>query len=152
MKEFTMDIKELAQSFADAYNAGDLAKTASYLTEDFEFSGPVPEPIGSKEWLGMYSIFKAAFPDISYNLRVVSIEGNVLKTKTQLKGTHTGRLDLSAMGMGVFPPTGKSFSNPEESGEAIVENDKIRSIHIKAGKDSGVTGILTQLGLQPALR
>ncbi len=147
-----MDTKELAHSFVDAYNAGDMAKIASYLADDFKFSGPVPEPIGSKEWLGMYSIFKAAFPDISYNLRVVSVEGNVVTTTSQLKGTHTGKLDLSDMGMGVYPATGKSFSNREESGEAIVDNGKIKSIHIKSGEDSGVIGMLTQLGLQPVLK
>lgn len=147
-----MDIKELAQSFVDAYNAGDMAKIASYLADDFKFSGPVPKPIGSKEWLGLYSIFKAAFPDVSYNLRVVSVAGNVVTTTSQLKGTHKGRLDLSAMGMGVYPPTGKSFSNSEESGEAIIENGKVKSVHIKSGEGSGVLGMLTQLGLQPVLK
>jgi len=71
MKVFTMDTKEFAQSFVDAYNAGDTAQVASHLVDDFKFSGPVPKPIGSKEWLGLHSIFKAAFPDISYNLRGV---------------------------------------------------------------------------------
>jgi len=149
MKEFAMDTKELAHSFVDAYNAGDMVKIASYLSDDFTFSGPVPEPIGSKEWLGMHSIFKTAFPDISYNLRVVSVEGNIVTTTSQLKGTHTGKIDLSAMGMGAYPPTGKSFSNREEFGEAIVENGKINSIHIKSGEGSGVIGMLKQLGIQP---
>jgi ketosteroid isomerase-like protein len=150
--ELKMDTKELAQSFVDAYNAGDMAKIASYLADDFTFSGPVPEPIGSKEWLGLHSIFKAAFPDISYNLHVVSVEGNVVTTTSQLKGTHTGSLDLSAMGMSVFPPTGKSFSNPEESGKALIENGKVKSVHIESRADSGISGMLTQLGLQPVLK
>ena len=147
-----MDTKELAQSFVDAYNAGDLAKIASFLADDFKFSGPVPKPIGSNEWLGLHSIFKAAFPDVSYNLRVVSVEGNVVTTASQLKGTHTGPLELSAMGMGDFPPTGRSFSNPEEHGEAIVENGKVKSIHIESGEGSGVSGMLEQLGLKPVLK
>ena len=144
-----MDTKELAQAFVDAYNARDMAKIASFLSDDFNFSGPVPKPIGSCEWLGLHSIFKAAFPDISYNLRVVSVEGNVMTTTSQLKGTHTGPLELSAMGMGDFPPTGKSFSNPVEDGEAIIENGKVKSIHIKSGEGSGISGMLEQLGLLP---
>jgi predicted ester cyclase len=144
-----MKIKELAQAFVDAFNEGDLDKVASYLSGDFKFSGPVPEPIGSAEWLGMSRIFKTAFPDISYNLRITSVEGNLVKTTTRLNGTHTGVLDMSAMGMGSFPPTGKSFSNPVESGEATIEGDKVKSIHIQSEEDSGVTGILAQLGIKP---
>ena len=86
------------------------------------------------------------------NLRLVKAEGNVVTTTSQLRGTHKGNLDMSAMGLGVFPPTGKTFSNPEEKGEAVVEDGKIKSIHMEAAKDSGVAGMLLQLGLQPALK
>lgn len=144
-----MEPKEVAQAFVDAFNAGDLDTVASYLSDDFQFSGPVPEPVGSAEWLGLSRIFQAAFPGINYNMRIVSVEGNVVKTTSQVSGTHTGDLDLSAMGMGVIPPTGKSFSNPEEPGEATVEGDKVTSIHVQSGEGSGVMGILAQLGIQP---
>ncbi|NIS83501.1 MAG: hypothetical protein GTO14_25635 [Anaerolineales bacterium] len=146
-----MEPKEIAQSFADAFNKGDIDSVASLLSEDFQFSGPVPEPIGSAEWLGLTRIFQTAFPDINYNMRIVSVNGNEIKTTTRLSGTHTGNLDLSAMGMGVFPPTGKPFANPEEHGVGIVENGKISSIQIEAGDGSGLMGIMAQLGIQPPM-
>jgi predicted ester cyclase len=148
-RNYPMKTNELAQAFVDAYNAGNLDKVASFLSNDFKFSGPVPEPIDSTEWLGLLRLFKTAFPDINYNLRLVSVEGNVVHTTSQVNGTHTGDLDISAMGMGVFSPTGKTFSLPEEPGEAIVEDDKVKSIHVQSGKGSGVMGILVQLGIQP---
>ena len=144
-----MELQEVAQAFADAFNAGDWDAVASYLSDDFQFSGPVPEPIGAAEWLGISRVFQVAFPDINYNLRIVGVEGNVVKTTSQVSGTHTGQLDLSALGMGVVPPTGKSFSNPEELGQAIVEGGKVTSIHFPSGEGSGVGGILAQLGIGP---
>jgi predicted ester cyclase len=144
-----MQPQEVAQAFVGAFNAGDWDTVASYLSDDFQFSGPVPEPVGAAEWLGISTVFQVAFPDINYNLRVVSVEGNVVKTTSQIKGTHTGDLDLSMLGMGVIPPTGKSFSLPEESGEATVEGGEVTSIHIHSGEGSGIMGILGQLGLKP---
>jgi predicted ester cyclase len=147
-----MNNREIAEEFVDAFNKGDIAKFGSFLAEDFKFSGPVPEPLSKKEWLGLLTIFKTAFPDINYNMRLVSTEGNVLNTTAQLTGTHSGNLDMSAMGLGVFPPTGKTFSNPEETGEAVVEEGKIKSIHMRNGKEGGVSGMLAQLGLEPVLK
>ena len=144
-----MSTREFAESFAEAFNAGDYDTVASYLADDFQFSGPVPEPIDGKQWIGMSKTLKAAFPDIKYNLRVVGVEGNVVTTVTQLTGTHTGDLDLTAMGMGVIPATGKSFSNPEERGETTVNGDKIVSMRIPPTEGAGLMGILAQIGVKP---
>lgn len=144
-----MDARQVAESFAEAFNAGDLDTVASYLTDDFQLSGPTPEPVDGKQWIGLTKLMKAAFPDINYNLRVVGAEGNVVKTMTQVSGTHTGDLDLSAMGMGVIPATGKSFSNPEEPGEATIRGNKIASIHITPVEGAGLMGVLAQLGVKP---
>lgn len=144
-----MSTREFAESFAEAFNAGDYDTVASYLADDFQLSGPVPEPIDGQQWIGMSKTLKAAFPDINYNLRVVGVEGNVVSTLTQLSGTHTGDLDLSAMGMGVIPATGKSFSNPEERGETTVNGNKIVSMHITPTEGAGLMGILAQIGVKP---
>ena len=139
----------VAQSFAEAFNAGDLEKVAGYLAEDFRFSGPTPQPLGAREWLGMTQALRAAFPDIQYNLRILSVEGNKVATTTQMTGTHTGVLDLTPMGLGVIPPTGKSFSNPKEHGEAVIEGGKIVSIRVESAEGGGLEGILRQIGVQP---
>ena len=66
-----------------------------------------------------------------------------------MSGTHTGELDLTPMGLGVIPATGKSFSNPEERGEAVIEGGKIKAIRVEAAEGSGLEGILRQIGVQP---
>jgi hypothetical protein len=69
-------------------------------------------------------------------------------TSTQLTGTHTADWDLSAMGMGLIPATGKTFSNPKEEGVMTIENGKITSYFISSKEDSGIPGMLKQLGVQ----
>lgn len=145
-----MNIQEVAESFTTKmFVSKDLDSAASYLAEDFQFSGPVPEPVDSKQWLGLMKAMNAAFPDINYHTRILGVDGNVVKTASQLSGTHTNDLDLTAMGLGVIPATGKSFSIPEEQGEATVKDGKITSMHLNTGQDSGLMGILKQLGVEP---
>jgi len=143
-----MSVRELAESFANAMNSGDWEKVASFLSEDFKFMGPVPEPMNGMQWVRLSESLKRAFPDIQYNLRIDSIEGEVVRTTTQLSGTHTGDLDLTAMGLGVIPATGKSFSNPEEEGDAVVRGEEVVSLHVKSTDGSGLMGILQKIGVE----
>lgn len=147
-----MSVRELAESFTMAMNSGNWEKVASFLSEDFKFIGPVREPISGKEWIGLSKSMQRAFPDIQYNLRIDSVEGDVVKTTTKLSGTHTGDFDLTAMGFGVIPATGISFSNPEEEGEAVVKGDKVISLHVKSVEGSGLMGILQKIGVEIPIR
>lgn len=145
-----MDTQEATYAFIEAFQAGDFDTAASYLADDFVFSGPTPEPISGAAWLGLSAALRAAFPDLNYNFRVVSVDGDVATTTTQLYGTHTGNLDLSGIGMGIIPATGKSVSLPVEGGEAIVEDGKLISLHIHSTPEGGIMGILSQLGVEVA--
>jgi hypothetical protein len=147
-----MSVRELAEEWAMAINSGDWEKVASFLSEDFKFIGPVPEPVGGMEWIGLSESMKRAFPDIRYNLRIDSIEGEIVRTTTQLRGTHTGDFDLTAMGFGVIPATGISFSNPEEEGDAVVRGNKVISLQVKSTEGSGLMGILQQIGVEVAVK
>jgi predicted ester cyclase len=144
-----MDNREVTYAFLEAFQAGDFDTAATYMADDFVFSGPTPEPISGAAWFGLSAALRAAFPDLSYNFRVVSVDGDVVATTTQLTGTHTGDLDLSRIGkMGIIPATGKSVSLPEEEGEAIVEDGKVVSLHIHSTPKGGIMGILSQLGVK----
>jgi predicted ester cyclase len=107
-----MDARQITQAFTDALNAGDLDTVSELISDNFVFSGGSPEPIGKQQWLGMSYALYAAFPDLQYNLRVTGVEGNTVMGTSQLTGTHTSDLDLTAMGLGVIPATGKSISLP----------------------------------------
>lgn len=143
-----MDTKQVADEFLVAFKAGDMKKCRSFLADGFTFTGPVPEPASADQWMGIVTGMKAAFPDINYNINITGMDGNKVMTTTQLTGTHTADWDLSAMGMGVIPATGKSFSNPKEEGVMTIENGKITSYHIDAKEGSGVLGVLKQIGVE----
>lgn len=143
-----MNNKQLAEAYVAAFNTGDFKTLANYLAPDFQFSGPIPQPVGRDQFLGLMENMLRAFPDIEFNTRIVSVDGNVVRFTNQLAGTHTGDLDLSAMGMGVIPATGRSFSMARENGESVIEDGYIVSTHVAPTKGAGMIAILHQIGVE----
>ena len=144
-----MDPKATVQALMDAVQKGDFVKAQSTLSNDFQFSGPVPQPISGPAWMGMSASLKTAFPDLNYQFKTESVNGNTVHISAQLKGTHKGNLDLTAMGMGVIPPTNKSFAAAHELGKAIVQNGKVKTWATQATEGAGLMAILGQLGVKP---
>ena len=142
-----MDAKETVKTLMEAVQSGDYKRARSLLSDDFMFSGPVPEPINGEQWLGMSASMKAAFPDLDYHFQVEGVEGEVVETSSQLSGTHSGNFDLTAMGMGVIPATGKSFSMVKDSAEGEVREGKVVAYHVQPTEGAGLIAILTQLGI-----
>jgi ketosteroid isomerase-like protein len=143
-----MTPEETVQAYLDAFSAGDLETAASYYADDFQFVGPTPEPIGPDAYLGISRIMQAAFPDIDYGAQVVGSDGEVVFAEFTLSGTHEGDLDLTPVGMGVIPATGIHFSNPTEYFDITVRDGLITSMHTEPSPDSGLPGILSQLGVK----
>ncbi len=147
-----MDPKTTVQTLMDAVQQGDFVKAQSTLANDFQFSGPVPEPISGPAWMGMSKSLKTAFPDLDYRFKIESVDGNKVHISAQLKGTHNGDLDLTAMGMGVIPATKKSFAAAHEHGEATVQDGKVKAWAMTPTEGAGLMAILGQLGVKvPAM-
>ena len=142
-----MDSKATVQAFLDSVQMADFEKAKSFLSDDFQFSGPVPEPVNRDAWLGMSMSLKKAFPNLEYHFHVEGADGNVVKLGAQLKGAHSGDLDLTSMNMGVIPATNKSFANPHEHGKITVKDDKIVSWVVEPTEGGGLMGILGKLGV-----
>ncbi len=143
-----MNTSELAQAFAQAINANDWGSVADFLADDFQFSGPVPEPVGAAEWIGLNRMLQAGMPDMSINLRIVSVEGELVRSTDHLTGTHTADLDLTPLGLGVIPATGRRVSLPQELGVARVRDGKIVSIHLDTSAEGSIAELLAQLGVE----
>ncbi len=143
-----MDTKQIAEEFLATFNAKDLTKFRTYLSDDFTFSGPTPEPVSADQWIGIMMGMRAAFPDLNYNLKITGYEDNKIMTTTQLAGTHTKDWDLTAMGIGVIPATGKTVSNPKEEGLMTIKDGKITSYFINSKEEGGIPGMLKQLGVE----
>ena len=106
-----LDIVRKVFSSIEEKNTG---AVAPYLTPDFVFSGPVPEPVDGKSWLGLHDVLNVAFPDFSFNLQDLKAVGDDVRAVVQITGTQKGSLDGSKMGMPVIPASGKSIRLPKE--------------------------------------
>jgi hypothetical protein len=147
VKENIMNQREIVRALLDSVQRGDFEKAKSFLSNDYQFSGPVPEPINAETWLGIHKNLKKAFPNLDYHFHVDGVEGDVTKISAELKGTHRGVLDLSQVGLGVTPATDKSFATPPEHGKVTCKGDKVVSWVVDRIDGGGLTGILAQLGI-----
>jgi predicted ester cyclase len=100
----------------------------------------------------MNSSIKTAFPDLNYHFQVIGAEGDVVKSTSQLSGTHSGAFDLTNMDMGVVPATNKSFSAKLEKTKVTVKENKITAWVVEPTEGAGLVAILKQLELEtPAI-
>lgn len=143
-----MNKREIVQTLMDSVQKGDFENAKSMLADDFQFSGSVPQPIDKEAWLRMSVSLKAAFPDLNYHFRVIGANGDVVRSTTQLSGTHSGSFDLTKMNMGAIPATNKVFSSKTEKTRVTVKEDKITSWVVEPTDGAGLKAILGQLGVK----
>jgi predicted ester cyclase len=143
-----MNKRETVQALMDAVQKGDLNFAKTMLADDFQFSGPIPVPINKEAWLEMSASLKTAFPDLDYHFKVIGAEGDIVKSTSQLSGTHNGAFDLTNMNMGVIPATNKTFSTKSEKTKITVKDDKITLWAVEPNDGAGLMEILKQLDVK----
>jgi predicted ester cyclase len=143
-----MNKRETVQALMDSIQKGDFENARTMLADDFQFSGPIPEPINAEAWLEMSASLKTAFPDLNYHFKVIGAEGEVVKSTAQLSGTHNGSFDLTGMNMGVIPATNKAFSTRVEKTKVTVKGGKITAWAVEAADGAGLKAILKQLEVE----
>jgi predicted ester cyclase len=144
-----MNKRETVQALMDSIQKGDFESARFMLADDFRFSGPIPEPINAEAWLRMSKSLRTAFPDLNYHFKVIGADGDVVKSTSQLSGTHSGSFDLTGMNMGVIPATNKTFSVNLEKTKVTVKGTKITLWAVEPTDGAGLKAILGQLGAKP---
>ena len=150
VEENIMNPREIVQALLDSIQRGDFEKVSSLVSNDCQFTGPGPEPIRCEVWMGLTRNLKKAFPNIDYHFhvdRVDGLSGHLVKISAELKGTHSGVLDLSPLGLGVTPATNKSFATPCEHIKVTIKDSKVVSWVVEPIDGGGLMGILDQLGI-----
>ena len=145
-----MNPREIVQALLDSVQRGDFQKANFLVSKDCQFSGPVPELLKREAWMGMNKNLKKACPNLDYHFhvdRVDGLNGHLVKISAELKGTHSGVLDLSPVGLGVSPATDKSFATPREHVKVTIKDSKVASWVAEPIEGGGLMGILSQLGL-----
>ena len=143
-----MNKRETVEALLDSVQKGDFENAKSMLADDFQFSGPIPQPVNRDAWLGMSANLRTAFPDLDYHFKVIGADGDVVRTTSQLSGTHRGSFDLTDMNMGVIPATHQSFSAQLEKTRITVKENKITSWAVEPTQGAGLEAILDQLGVK----
>jgi predicted ester cyclase len=143
-----MDGIEMTNKLFQAIEGKDKKTAATYLTDHFTFSGPVPQPISGTEWLNMQQALSRAFPDWKFNATDLREEGGKVQANVQITGTHTGELDLSSLGLPNVPATGKKIKLPREAITLSMSDGRFSSLVNTPTPGGGVMGILSQLGVK----
>lgn len=105
---------------------GDIEGSAAYLSEDFQSFDSDGNVVLTKEtWKGMGQMLQASFTDFEWINTGKSEEGDKIILTGHFEGTHTADLDLTAMGAGVIPASGKKIVWPEATSKVTIEGEKI---------------------------
>ena len=129
--------------------SGDVEAEAAYLSDGFQFVDQDGNVVMNKEaWVGMGQLLLASFENWDYVVTDLRQEGDFVIMTGHFQGKHTADLDLSAMGMGVIPASGKEFVWPDESTKVMVEGDKIVRLETY-GDSGGMETFLAVLGVEP---
>jgi predicted ester cyclase len=137
---------DLARKALHAFSSGDVTTVTSLITDDFQFLGVTPQPLGTQEYLGFMHAVTTAFPDFTFNETGAEESGDAVTIKHHITGTHTGSLNLP--GMPPIPATGKKVTLPEEKSHFTFKDGKIAKYLGEPAPNGGLPGMLKQLGVQ----
>ncbi len=141
-----MSVEQIARDFIAQMD--DVQKTKTRLTPDAMVSGGVlPTAMPAMEAINIMTALKSAFPDLQYDIKRVTVNGNQAKVETTWSGTNTGSLSLPMPGMPSLPPTGKKVS-VKDAYLVTVQGDKISHMEVQSPADGGIPGALAQLGIK----
>jgi predicted ester cyclase len=126
--------------------AKDVAQAATHIHDDFQFSGFGSDPLNKDQFVSLMKALFAALPDWSYHPRELREEGEAVRFKTQVTGTHTGMLVGLDPGMTPIPATGKAVSLPQDQVECSLRDGKVATMKVESPEGGGIKGILAQIG------
>jgi predicted ester cyclase len=123
----------------------------SYLADDFQWTDELGSPAMDRaSWIGMGNLMEAAIPDLQFFIEDLREDGDDVLVSTRFRGTFTNDFDLSAVGMGVVPATGKAVDIGPNLARVSFEGDKISGLHaLDTGRDAGMAELLKALGAEP---
>lgn len=121
---------------------------SKYLADDFQSldqSGTVL--MDKKAYTGMVHLLMTAFKDFKAVFSDLSEVSEGVIVSSHFEGTHTGDLDLSAIGIGVIPASGRKIVWPETRNMFKINGDKIVSIK-PMDESGGLKSFLEPLGVK----
>ena len=142
-----MNAVDIATNWSNAQVGGEWDTFDNLTADEFQLIGPAPAPLGKEQFAQWWKSLLAGNSDVSNNFEITESTDDTVKGWLQVQGTHTSDWDLSFMGLGVIPATGKGFKNPREAFTVTVENGKVTKCEVDVPENSGIAGIFAQLGI-----
>lgn len=141
-----MDKIELVKSVNDWTKP----RRKDYYTDDFQFTNAQGGPAMDRDaTFAMGQLMQSAMPDIRTVIEDIGEEGDDVVLTSHWEGTFVNDFDLSVLGMGVAPATGKAIVFPTSTIRISFEDGKISRIHNPAtGPDTGTAGFFKALGVE----
>jgi hypothetical protein len=119
-----------------------------YISDDFKSLDPSGKPDQDRAtWLATGRLLASALTDFKSVSSGMREEGDGVIVTAHFEGTHTKDLDLSAMGLGVVPASGKKIVWPDSEYKFTVVGDKIVSVQ-PIGENGGTAAFLEPLGIK----
>lgn len=120
----------------------------TYLSDDFQSLDKDGNLVMNREmYTGMGQLLYAAFKDFKFVINdLQEVEDGVIVTG-HFEGIHTGDLDLSGMGLGIIPASGKKIVWPEARSKFKIVDEKIVGIEAY-GDSGGIESFLETLGVK----
>ena len=143
-----MNAIDMIKSGLAGMEMGQSEKLADILTDDMVFAGPVPEPVGKNEFIGLQTALVKALPDWKFNGSDFKQNGDKVTATFQITGTQTRELSLPMPGFPKVPASGKHVSLPKESITISLRDGKICRLEAAKVPGGGVAGVLAQLGIR----
>lgn len=121
---------------------------ASYLSDEFLFSGWTPQELGKKDFLAVIEGFKEGIPGLIFNLHNVLERDETTVTATmKISGYQTDSFILPPLGTPPIPQTASSITMPaEDVTYRFDHNDQIVEMRVQHVAGGGIRGLLRQLG------
>lgn len=105
------------------------------FSDDFQYLDKEGNVVTDKQgYIGMGQMSFTAFDDFHWVLKELREEDGAVIMTGHFEGIHTGDLDLTAVGAGVYPASGKKVVWPENSIKIEVSGGKFTSIAEYAGE------------------
>lgn len=144
---------QIVTAFMEALETKQFEKAATYLADDFQFSGWTPLPLNKDQFIKIASELASGMPNLSYNFHdlhevdALLGEGSRARATIRVTGTQTDSFILTPLGLPPIPQMAQSISLPEEHWEYVVKDDTIATIDVEPVPGGGISGLLHQFGI-----
>ncbi len=134
------------REFITALEANELETAASFLHEQFMFSGWTPQPLNKRDFLSVIKDLKEGIPGLIFNLHNLAEHENAVTGTIQVAGYQSDSFILPVLGTPPIPQTATSISLPAENVSFTFENGLILQWLVQHVEGGGIRGLIRQLG------